>query len=103
MVQPVLPPRQSARGWGARYTPRPSRFGRGPALSIVDAGTRARRTGHETKPMEDAMLLTARAPLNASALERRRRFSTAFDLRGRASRRMPRLAFEYMDGGAAAC
>ena len=49
--------------------------------------------------MEDAMRLTARAPLNASALERRRRFSTAFDLRGWASRRMLRFAFEYMDGG----
>jgi L-lactate dehydrogenase (cytochrome) len=50
--------------------------------------------------MEDAMRLTARAPLNESALELMRRFPTAFDLRARASRRMPRFAFEYMDGGA---
>ena len=52
--------------------------------------------------MEDAMRRTARAPLNASALELMRRFPTAFDLRARASRRMPRFAFEYMDGGAGA-
>ena len=36
------------------------------------------------------------------ALALLRQFPTAFDLRARARRRMPRFAFEYMDGGAGA-
>jgi L-lactate dehydrogenase (cytochrome) len=43
-----------------------------------------------------------RAPLSGAALDLMRRFPTAFDLRARAKRRMPRFAFEYMDGGAGA-
>jgi L-lactate dehydrogenase (cytochrome) len=53
--------------------------------------------------MEDAKRRgEARAPLNGRALDLLRRFPTAFDLRARAAWRMPRFAFEYMDGGAGA-
>jgi L-lactate dehydrogenase (cytochrome) len=42
------------------------------------------------------------AAMDAAALELMRRFPTALDLRERARWRMPRFAFDYMDGGAGA-
>lgn len=40
------------------------------------------------------------AQLSAKALELMRQYPTAMDLRARARKRMPKFAFEYMDGGA---